>query len=48
MIENDCLLKLKLLLPGQFLTESFFFFSLDLQYFSGANELNETCRNIFL
>ena len=41
MIENQCFSKLKLLLHGQFLTKYFVFSSLDVEYFSGANELNE-------
>ena len=45
MIENQCFSEHKLLLLGQFLTKLFvFFLSLDVEYFSGANELNETCR----
>ena len=47
MIENECFSKHKLLLLGQFLTKSFLFLSLDVEYFSGVNELNETCQNIF-
>ena len=36
------------LLFYQFLRKSFVFLSLDVEYSSGANKLNETCRNIFL
>ena len=41
MIENQCFSKHKLLLLGQFLTKSFVFLSLDVEYLSGASELNE-------
>ena len=47
MIENQCFSKHKLLLRGQCFTKSFFL-SLDVEYFIGANELNETSQNIFL
>ena len=48
MIENQCFSKHKLLLLGQFLTKSFVFSSLDVEYLRGVNDSNETCRNILL
>ena len=48
MIENQCFSKYKLLLLGQFFSKSIVYLLLDVEYFSGPNELNETCQHIFL
>ena len=48
MIENQCVSKYKLLLLGQFLRNRMYFLSIDVEYFRGVNQLNETCQNIFL
>ena len=48
MIKNQCFSKHKFILLGQFVTKPFVFLSLDVEYFSGANVLNEIFRNILL